>query len=126
MIKLHKDYSPEDFSWNKIEKAWQAINGPNHFGRYFFIAHLKKIPLDGGGKWMGYLRRPGVKLLEEQEEDYIDVPFQYSGFEDVGDAHNAIFERVRGLGLRIEEIDVTKLPEKVDKNTRDLIKFLKQ
>jgi hypothetical protein len=121
MVKMHKDYDSEDFAWDEIEKAWQAINGLNHFGRYFFVAHLKKTPSNGDGRWMAYLRRPGIKVNGEDDSNYLDVPFEYQGFVESGEAGNAIHHRAYRLGWRISEIDVNALPEEIDENTKSLL-----
>jgi hypothetical protein len=104
VVKLHKDYSQEEFGYDRIERAWQAISGLNSGGRYFFIAHLEK-PLVGG-EWMSFLRRP-----DKKENNYLNVPFNYEGFNDLSDADQAIYVRAyKNLGWRINEIEISALP----------------
>jgi hypothetical protein len=103
-LKFHKDYSEVEFAYDKIVKAWQAINGTHSEGRYFFIGHLKNPIREG--KWMAYLRRP-----DKHSSNYHDVPFDYEGFHEEGDADNAIYKRATDLGWRIREIEVNSLPE---------------
>jgi len=122
MVKLHKDYSPDEFTYDKIEKAWMVTNGTNGIGRYFFVAHLVNQPFGGGGNWMAFLRRP-----DKKDWRYVDVPFEpNTGFAEPGDADNAIRHRVyQELGWRIEEADVSALPEEIDENTKGLLGFVK-
>jgi len=108
-LKFHKDYDEVEFAYDRIVKAWQAINGDHSKGRYFFIGHLKN-PLNER-EWMAYLRRPDKDSL-----DYLDVPFDYDGFREQGDADNAIFKRAyQDLGWRIEEINIEFLPQEQKK-----------
>ena len=107
LINIHKDYCPKEFSYEKVTKAWRAINGENHFGRCFFIARLKySLPQ---GEWMAYMRWPDKKDLR-----YYDRPFEYEGFPEEGEAEIAIWKRITGLGWRVEEMNQEMLPTKID------------
>ena len=118
-VRFHKDYNPEKFAYDKVEKAWVAINGAYSEGRYFFVAHLKNGIMNPRGRWMAFLRRP-----EKNEMIYEDVPFDYEGFPESADAEEAVFKRAegpQGLGWRIREIDVKCLPTEADKNLEGLL-----
>ncbi len=106
-VNLHKDYSPAEFKYDYIEQAWGAFSGDHSHGRYFFIAKLT-VSLRNG-IWMAMLRRP-VK----EDLSYVDVPFNYDGFEESGLANIAIFNRSFELGWRIREISVDSLPTVID------------
>jgi len=108
-VRLHKDYDPKEFTYDRIEKAWQAINGSNSQGRFFFVGHIVNQPFGGGGYWMAFLRRP-------RDMSYVDVPFESNeGFHEPGEAENAIHQRTQELGWRIEEISVDMIPTEVEK-----------
>ena len=113
-IQIHKDYSPEEFSYEEITKAWQAINGENSSGRCFFIARLKN-PLPQG-EWMSYMRWPNKKDLK-----YYDRPFGYEGFPKESEAEIAIWENITELGWRVRKMNHEMLPTKIDES---LITFL--
>jgi len=105
MIKLHKDYGAEQFAYREVIKAWQAINGVNSEGRFFFVGRLEK-PLPNG-EFMAYLRRPN-----KTEGCLLDVPFDYDGFRESANAEQAIFTRAQeNLGWRIREIRTECLPK---------------
>ena len=114
-VNLHKDYDPKEFTYDYIEKAWQAINGANSAGRYFFVAHLLNQPFMGGGHWMAFLRRP-------DKGHFLDVPFNSDqGFGESGDAEIAVHERAGHLDWRIREISVDALPTEPDRNIEGLL-----
>lgn len=117
-VQLHRDYDPEEFTYDRISDVWVATNGPGSAGRYFFIAHLTSQPYAGGGHWMAFLRYPDLG-----QEVYIDRPFNANqGYREPGQANNAIFERAyKQLGWRIERIDVDKIPRDVDDGLEDIV-----
>ncbi|MDP2924902.1 MAG: hypothetical protein Q8N99_00870 [Nanoarchaeota archaeon] len=121
MVKLHKDYDPNEFTYDNITKAWAVTNGA--IGRYFFIAHLVSQPFCGGGNWMAYLRRP-----DKTDWTYVDVPFDSNkGFLEEGEAEDAVYKRAyQDLGLRIEEIETQSLPSEIDSDTKGLLVFINQ
>ena len=113
-MEKHVDY-------DRIENAWQAINGENSQGRFFFIAHLIK-KTEEGNEWVAFLRTP-----KKDDRCYVDLPFFdemgcYSGFADPGDADAAVYERAyKKLGWRIDEIDANCLPTEVDEGLLKLL-----
>jgi len=112
-VKIHKDYSPEEFCYKKITKAWQAINGEYSVGRCFFVAKLRS-PLPRG-EWMAYMRWPSKEDLK-----YYDRPFDEE-FSDRGEAEIAIWERVQKLGWRVREMTPEMLPTEIDKSLITLL-----
>jgi len=110
MTHMHKDYDKTEFAYDKISKAWIAINGVNSVGNYFFVGHLQNPKLlNSLGEWMAY-------NVRTQEKESLIIPFDYAGFHEEGDAEEAIFDRVyKKLGWRINEMGLTNLPwEKAD------------
>ncbi len=103
-VRLHKDFNPEEFKFNHIEKAWIAINGTNSAGVCFYIARL--IHPFPNGSWMAYLRRPDKKTRQ-----YEDRPFNYEGYSEAAYAEEAVFKwSYEGLSWRITEMPADKLP----------------
>ncbi len=120
-VKLHKNYDPNEFTYDSITKSWAVINGA--IGCYFFIAHLINQPFGGGGNWMAFLRRP-----DKTDWTYVDVPFDSNqGFSEEGEAENAVYKRsYQDLGFRIEEIETECLPLEVDSDTKGLLSMIGQ
>ena len=112
-IKIYKDYSQEEFSYERITKAWQAINGEHSIGRCFFVAKLRS-PLPEGD-WMAYMRWPSKK-----DSKYYDIPFEYEGFSEE-EAEIAVDERVLKLGWRVREMNHEMLPTEIDKGLSVLL-----
>ena len=113
-IKIHKDYSPEEFCYKEITKAWQAHNGAYSAGRCFFIARLKNsLPQ---GEWMSYMRWPNKRDFK-----YYDLPLVGEGFSDEGEAEIAVDERVLKLGWRVREMNHEMLPTEIDKGLSVLL-----